>query len=254
MNKENIPITSSLEPRSSLEPVKRSETFDIEGEPDRCKICTKQQENSICDHCEKVLALDKEKTLFEDVDCEECRKYTDFNDETKKALLSEEDCKSFASYEEMIEDLHQDYEESTGDNLEVFPMRRPNPPEPNERLKSLFGNIIKLTEEESRELEHEMNILRHPIPKCPLHLVPPEAIEAIAMCFADGATKYGERSWENDGFDTEERIAAVMRHLSALRQGEEYAPDSGLHHAAHAMTDACMLYIQAVRGIPNIKR
>lgn len=88
---------------------------------------------------------------------------------------------------------------------------------------------------------------QHPVPKVPLDLNPPEAIEAMALAFQDGANKYGAHDWELNGFDTNERLAAIMRHALALLSGQSHAPDSGLHHGAHLLADAAMIYTQYVR-------
>lgn len=88
----------------------------------------------------------------------------------------------------------------------------------------------------------------HPIPKVPLDLVPPEALEIMAMAFKDGADKYGPRDWEHTHqWSVRERLAAIQRHVSSYSLGQDIAPDSGLHHMSHVMADAAMIYTAYVR-------
>ena len=77
--------------------------------------------------------------------------------------------------------------------------------------------------------------------KVPLHLVPPTAIAHMAMAFADGATKYQAFNWRVEPISASVYYGAARRHIDAWWEGEDYAPDSGVHHLAHAM--ACMAMI-----------
>lgn len=74
--------------------------------------------------------------------------------------------------------------------------------------------------------------------KIPLHLVPPSAVHYFAMAMADGAAKYGPYNWREKAVTVSTYVAAAKRHLDAFWDGEDNAPDSGVHHLAHAM--ACM--------------
>jgi hypothetical protein len=79
---------------------------------------------------------------------------------------------------------------------------------------------------------------RFGIAKVPLHLVPPSAKHFLALALADGAVKYGPYNWRDTAISTSVYVAAAQRHLDAFWDGEDNAPDSGVHHIAHAM--ACM--------------
>ncbi len=74
--------------------------------------------------------------------------------------------------------------------------------------------------------------------KVPLHLVPPSAKHYLAMAMADGARKYGPYNWRDKTISVSVYKAAAERHMDAFWDGEDCAPDSGVHHIAHAM--ACM--------------
>lgn len=113
----------------------------------------------------------------------------------------------------------------------------------NDSLKAAEALLEKKTIKKPHNIEHE----NHPVPKIKLDLNPPEAIEAMALAFMDGAKKYGVHDWEYHDFDTDERLAAIGRHLNALLLKQTHATDSGLHHAAHILADAAMIYTQYVR-------
>lgn len=77
--------------------------------------------------------------------------------------------------------------------------------------------------------------------KLPLELVPPSAVAALAEAFADGAKKYGPYNWRDKSISSSVYYGAALRHLSAWWDGEDYAPDSGIHHLHHAL--ACIALI-----------
>jgi hypothetical protein len=74
--------------------------------------------------------------------------------------------------------------------------------------------------------------------KAPLRLIPPAALLHIARAMGEGAQKYGPYNWREFPISISVYIEAAQRHLLALLDGEDRAPDSGFHHAAHAA--ACM--------------
>jgi dATP/dGTP diphosphohydrolase len=71
-----------------------------------------------------------------------------------------------------------------------------------------------------------------------LHLVPPAALIHMAKAMEFGASKYGPYNWRDKKVHMTVYIAAAMRHLMSLLDGENVAQDSGVHHGAHAA--ACM--------------
>lgn len=81
--------------------------------------------------------------------------------------------------------------------------------------------------------------------KVPLHLVPPSAKHYLAMALADGAKKYGPYNWRDAAISISVYKAAMERHMDAFWDGEELAPDSGVHHVAHAMA-CCALILDAM--------
>lgn len=70
-------------------------------------------------------------------------------------------------------------------------------------------------------------------------LIPEVALTQEGAVLAYGLEKYDEDNWKRhelkDGI--RRHYAALLRHLLAYRQGEDYDPESGLHHMAHARTN-----------------
>lgn len=81
--------------------------------------------------------------------------------------------------------------------------------------------------------------------KVPLHLVPPSAKHFLALALADGAKKYGPYNWRDAAISVSVYKAAMERHIDAFWDGENNAPDSGIHHVAHAMA-CCALILDAL--------
>lgn len=72
-------------------------------------------------------------------------------------------------------------------------------------------------------------------------LIPMECVEEIVKVLTMGSVKYGPNNWQLVE-DAEERYyAALLRHLSAWRQGEHKDPESGLSHMSHVLCNAIFL-------------
>lgn len=88
--------------------------------------------------------------------------------------------------------------------------------------------------------------------KARLELIPPEALYGMAEAFEDGANKRSAFNWElgesSKTWSKSDRISAIMRHSLQLQMGNELAEDSMLHHAAHILANAAMLYTAYIRG------
>lgn len=76
------------------------------------------------------------------------------------------------------------------------------------------------------------------INKPPLGTVCPVAILHESCAMLDGELKYGFRNWRAKHVVARIYIDAALRHIQAWAEGEEYAPDSGVHHLGHAR--ACL--------------
>jgi nucleoside 2-deoxyribosyltransferase len=76
--------------------------------------------------------------------------------------------------------------------------------------------------------------------KPPLELIPPSALIHEAMAFRDGAIvkEYGPYNWRKTKVKAMVYLGAALRHICDLIDGEDFASDSGVHHAGHGR--ACL--------------
>jgi hypothetical protein len=81
-------------------------------------------------------------------------------------------------------------------------------------------------------------------------LIPSTALIHLAMALADGARKYGEYNWRDEGVGAMTYVSAAERHLRDWLDGEESAADSKVHHLGHAM--ACLAIILDAQEIGNL--
>ena len=72
-------------------------------------------------------------------------------------------------------------------------------------------------------------------------LIPPNALEDVAKVLTHGAQKYDRNNWQHLENLDNRYFAAAQRHLWALRRGETSDPETGIHHAAHAI--CCMMFM-----------
>ena len=84
-----------------------------------------------------------------------------------------------------------------------------------------------------RGLRYNSNKLRY-------DLIPPFANRECAKVWTKSLGKYPAGNWEK-GMPWSEVIASAMRHLEAIRLGEDIDAESGLLHAAHLQCNAAML-------------
>ena len=77
--------------------------------------------------------------------------------------------------------------------------------------------------------------------KLQLQLIPASAEKHVALALSEGAAKYGEFNWRAQKIEPGQYIAAARRHMSAWFEGEELAPDSGIHHLGHAIANLMIL-------------
>ena len=78
-------------------------------------------------------------------------------------------------------------------------------------------------------------------------LLPLDAVEQVVKVLTAGAEKYSANSWQN--VDSEHYLGALLRHLSAWRQGEQYDSDlekrgCKVSHLACVATNALFLLWQ----------
>jgi len=90
--------------------------------------------------------------------------------------------------------------------------------------------------------------IKYDTDKLRMDLITPEFEKALAEILTMGAKKYGDRNWEL-GMDPNRIIAAMRRHMLAVRLGESVDPESGLSHLAHAACNLMFLVTYEARGM-----
>jgi len=90
--------------------------------------------------------------------------------------------------------------------------------------------------------------LRYDADKPRYDLVPPEALDELAMHYAKGAKKYAERNWEL-GMNWGRCFASLMRHAWKWMRGEEIDEETGTHHMISVAWNAFAIYTYWKRGI-----
>ena len=86
--------------------------------------------------------------------------------------------------------------------------------------------IHKYTDRPAEGTKHDSNKPR-------MDLLVPEADLETAKVFTFGAEKYDDYNWMK-GFKYSRLTAALLRHMTSFRLGEDLDPESGLPHLAHA--------------------
>lgn len=80
--------------------------------------------------------------------------------------------------------------------------------------------------------------------KCPMHLLPPIALNRAAWAHGHGANKYGAWNWRESGVKCSTYYAAILRHLTMWADGEDNDPDSHISHLAHIIA-SCNILLDA---------
>ncbi|MFE7797015.1 dATP/dGTP diphosphohydrolase domain-containing protein [Nocardia sp. NPDC057440] len=71
-------------------------------------------------------------------------------------------------------------------------------------------------------------------------LIPPAALNAIAMHFGKGAEKYDDHQWRK-GYEWSKSFDAMMRHAWAFWEGQDDDPETGTPHLAAVVFHAMVL-------------
>jgi hypothetical protein len=106
-------------------------------------------------------------------------------------------------------------------------------------ISYMIINVDELMNAAVKEYD-EVRGLRHNSDKLRYDLIPPLANREYAKVWTQALGKYPEGNWEK-GMPWTEVIASAMRHLEAIRLGEDIDAESGLLHAAHLQCNAAML-------------
>jgi hypothetical protein len=101
------------------------------------------------------------------------------------------------------------------------------------------GEMLESTGQGSSNSSEDNQSIKADFGKTNFLLVPPKAIEGIAVVRKYGVEKYGQDSWRE--VEPERFLAAALRHLDQYRRGEEYDEESGSPHIDHALTNLALL-------------
>ena len=74
-----------------------------------------------------------------------------------------------------------------------------------------------------------------------MNLVPLSSVYAVAEVMTFGAKKYSPNGWKSVPDAVNRYTAAMLRHMTAIQDGEEIDEDSGLPHADHIACNALFL-------------
>src|ERR1700681_3782944 len=100
---------------------------------------------------------------------------------------------------------------------------------PHAVLKSFWNNDMGFTEKqllpEPVGRKDDAEKLRH-------DLLDPWALEGLAAVLTFGANKYAAHNWRK-GINNSRLVAAMERHLGAIKKGEHLDGESGLPHIDH---------------------
>ena len=86
--------------------------------------------------------------------------------------------------------------------------------------------------------------------KLPYNLLDRTALDEVARVLAFGAVKYSAENWRG-GIQYSRLIGAALRHMMAVSDGEDFDPETGLPHAAHAMC-SMMFLLWMMRHRPDL--
>lgn len=84
--------------------------------------------------------------------------------------------------------------------------------------------------------------------KMRIDLLPYEWIDGLGRVLTMGAAKYAPRNWEK-GLSWGDTVASLERHFLAWKAGEDYDPESKLHHMIHVAWNALVLFSMSIRKI-----
>lgn len=79
--------------------------------------------------------------------------------------------------------------------------------------------------------------------------IPPIAIMALGTAMQTGADKYGAFNWRETSVTASVFYNAMLRHLEQWYSGENHASDTGVHHLAHLMAGAAIIFDAEMNGV-----
>ena len=120
------------------------------------------------------------------------------------------------------------------------------PPAEQERLEKFVAAIDEAGKMGSIKEGCAAVGLKYDEGKLRYDLLPPDAVKAIVRVLTFGSTKYAPRNWEK-GIYQSRLMAASRRHEAAWEMGEDFDPETGIHHLAHKACCDIMMLAQELR-------
>lgn len=85
------------------------------------------------------------------------------------------------------------------------------------------------------------NFIKHDLGKPDFSLIDPYWHEDVAQVLTFGAKKYKRNNWQKNT-DKNRTIAALERHLNAIKKGELIDPETNMQHTAHIACNSMFLH------------
>lgn len=82
-------------------------------------------------------------------------------------------------------------------------------------------------------------------------LIPANALHEIVKVLTYGAKKYDRENWRKVPDRERRYFDAMMRHLWAIKRGEDVDSETGISHYAHA--GCCLLYLLEMELVDPLK-
>lgn len=83
--------------------------------------------------------------------------------------------------------------------------------------------------------------IKHDGDKPRMELLPLNAIQEVAKVMTFGANKYAAHGWKSLKNAEDRYTGALLRHLTAIQNGEKVDTESGLPHIAHVACNSVFL-------------
>jgi hypothetical protein len=99
---------------------------------------------------------------------------------------------------------------------------------------AVFGGGIKVEHKEEAGRKFDGGKLEY-------GLLPPNALKETVKVLTFGAQKYERDNWQKVPDSKRRYFDALQRHVWAWKEGQEFDPESGIHHLAHAM--CCLMFL-----------
>lgn len=110
------------------------------------------------------------------------------------------------------------------------------------KVCNIYGEVYVCKECGTYSKDKEMEEgLKYDTGKLRWDLLPMDCVEDVVKILTFGAEKYGPNNWQEVVPFKDRYYAALMRHMTAWRNGEIADTESGLPHLAHAMCNIVFL-------------